>query len=269
MRHIITKLFILLSLFSSISYGASSQSERFISVPETEDALPPAILESIILSNSRIEESMRVFDVEEITKKLIQLPCIERANVIQMENGELAIYHTMRRPILYIQKKEKNGLFSQALGCDAKGVCFSMTPWYSPKKLPSLLISGEELQREGEIGEIAAFIEALDSALNGPNTPYSSISFVDMTKIGHNFCYFQREVIVCLLIAPRSCSSEDCAILIRVHPSDMRKKLLFDLQKVLPYATQEVKEGSGHGVLDMRYTNFCLFSTIDQIDYSL
>lgn len=78
------------------------------------------------------------FNNTEATKKLLDCPLIKNANVKKVSPGTLYIHYTLRKPIAFLAD------FTNTV-VDMDGIPFPFKPFYTPKKLPEIVLGFSEI----------------------------------------------------------------------------------------------------------------------------
>lgn len=97
------------------------------------DALKSVYLSELLGLSLDIPTNLYQFDIEKGKEKLLSSPVIQEAKLKKISPSALYVEYTMRQPMAYL------GEFTHA-AIDQQGVIFPVFPFYTPKKLPILIL---------------------------------------------------------------------------------------------------------------------------------
>ena len=103
---------------------------------------PHALLDSIYLEeilgvNGDEPPRWKDLSADRLTGALLNCPSIEEGHVVKKWRGCLEVTYRLREPLFLIYG-------SEGLAIDEKGVIFPLSPFYTPRALPQLVLSRKE-----------------------------------------------------------------------------------------------------------------------------
>lgn len=158
--------------------------------PEKE-ALKTVCLAELMGLSIDAPTNLYAFDCQEARRRLLSLSVIKSAQVRTLLPGIVYVDYTKRKPVAYLSDYSNTSL-------DASGVMMPSSPFFTPKRIPSLYLGLGPLERiwgtrvKGEKIQLAFSLQSLISQLLLGSTQLRliDVSQIDAPSLG------QREIVV-------------------------------------------------------------------------
>lgn len=176
---------------------------RIAARPRTADRLPFSVLSEMAQVSSEQPRSLFALCPRKVQLEISACPAVSYVRVWRLLPGTLGIEYALRHPIARLAGVKN-------VGVDAQGKLFFLSPFFAPKRLPSIALSvpfcrdlrtlQERVLHEGELVDALELLPLLTKSLL-PND--LCVTGVDCSRKQHTNI-FRREVVLTL---SRLCSS--------------------------------------------------------------
>lgn len=217
--------------------------------PLTSDTLPHCVLAEVLHLHTSSQVSLFAVQPKQVASSLLKCPAIESARSWRLLPGTLGIEYALRKPIAHIA-----GVHNVVI--DRTKHVFWETPFYAPKRLPSLVCPVERVTTLEDLQQKITSLDEVSLGLDVLNilTPLARRTGLAVESIDVQRCkeqsIFRREIIVIF----HPLSSKEEKVYVRLHPRDWSSKMA-PLEKVL---LTVAKSGLRQCCIDLRFGEFAL-----------